>query len=422
MRTITFDPKRLVAVADWEVVAAAMALPWSTSATSILLGLWLITLIPTADLATIWREVKTPAGGLPIMLWLLGVLGMLWADVNWVERLAGLSSFHRLLVLPLLLAQFRRCEHGRWVLYRFLASAVVLLLASWALALGLLSQTNRVFGVVVHDVIAQSTIFLVCAFSLLWPIRDLLHQRNWRLAIGLGGLAIFFLANLVFVAISRADLLVAPILILLLGWRWLNWKGAVFACVAIIMLAVGSWMTSPYLRARVERAVEDVKIYSATHVHNDVGDHVEFLKKSIAFVGEAPVIGHGTGSIPELFRRSAAGQTGSAAVASVNRHNQIFAVAIQLGTLGAAILLAMWFAHYMLFRTTGLVAWIGTVVVVENIISSISSSHLFDFVHGSLYVLGVGVIGGMTLGGSSVSEEVNRPLPSLDRAYQPQKE
>ncbi len=191
---------------------------------------------------------------------------------------------------------------------------------------------------------------------------------------------------------------------------------------AIIMLAVGSWMTSPYLRARVERAVEDVKIYSATHVHNDVGDHVEFLKKSIAFVGEAPVIGHGTGSIPELFRRSAAGQTGSAAVASVNPHNQIFAVAIQLGTLGAAILLAMWFAHYMLFRTTGLVAWIGTVVVVENIISSISSSHLFDFVHGSLYVLGVGVIGGMTLGGSSVSEEVNRPLPSLDRAYQPQKE
>jgi len=42
-----------------------------------------------------------------------------------------------------------------------------------------------------------------------------------------------------------------------------------------------------------------------------------------------------------------------------------------------------------------LTAWIGTVVVVENVISSLSSSHLFDFVHGWLYVLGVGILGGV---------------------------
>jgi O-antigen ligase len=34
-------------------------------------------------------------------------------------------------------------------------------------------------------------------------------------------------------------------------------------------------------------------------------------------------------------------------------------------------------------------------VVIENVISSLSSSHLFDFVHGWLYVLGVGIVGGM---------------------------
>src|SRR6266705_6945722 len=90
-----------------------------------------------------------------------------------------------------------------------------------------------------------------------------------------------------------------------------------------------------------------------------VGDHIEFIKKSIAFVREAPVIGHGTGSIPELFRRSTVEQSGAAAVVSVNPHNQILAVAIQLGTVGAAVLLAMWLAHFFLFRATSLVAWIG---------------------------------------------------------------
>src|SRR5438105_12698684 len=202
---MTLDLKRFVQLADWAAVALAMVLPWSTSATSILLVVWLITLIPTLDAVAIWREVKSPAGGLPILLWLLGAVGMLWADVSWPERFAALGGFHRLLTIPLFLAQFRRSENGRWVLYGFLASAVVLLMASWALVLGLMSwQTNRIFGVVVHDVIAQSTIFLICSFALIWLVRDFLIEQNWRLAICCAALAALFLANLVFVATSRA--------------------------------------------------------------------------------------------------------------------------------------------------------------------------------------------------------------------------
>jgi O-antigen ligase len=132
---------------------------------------------------------------------------------------------------------------------------------------------------------------------------------------------------------------------------------------------------------------------------------VEFLKKSIAFVREAPVIGHGTGSIPELFRRSTLGQTGAASIVSVNPHNQILAVAIQIGAVDAAVLLAMWLAHFALFYRAGLLAWIGTVVVIENVVSSLTSSHLFDFVHGWLYVLGVGILGGVTYGDRLMANE-----------------
>ncbi len=398
---MTLDLKRLAQLADWEAVAVVIALPWSTSATAILLAVWLITLIPTLDLAAIWREVKSPVGGLPVLLWLLGAFGMLWADVSWPDRVAGLGSFHRLLMIPLLLAQFRRSENGHWmILYGFLASATILLLASWALALGLISwQTNHLpdhFGVAVHDVIAQSTIFLICSIALIWPIGELLRNGNWRLAIGLCSLAALFLANLVFVAISRADVVIIPMLIAVLGWRWFGAKGVILACIAAGILAAGAWLGSPYLRARLQQAIADVQIYRTTHVHNDVGDHIEFLRKSIAFVREAPVIGHGIGSIPDLFRRSTVGQTGAAAVVSVNPHNQILAVAIQLGLIGATALLAMWLAHFLLFNGTNLTAWIGTVVVIENVVSSLSSSHLFDFVHGWLYVFGVGILGGTT--------------------------
>src|SRR6266536_494118 len=67
---------RLVPIADG--LAVAVSLPWSTSATSILIVLWLIAVVPTLDVASVRREAMTPAGGLPALLWALGALGMLW--------------------------------------------------------------------------------------------------------------------------------------------------------------------------------------------------------------------------------------------------------------------------------------------------------------------------------------------------------
>ena len=56
----------------------------------------------------------------------------------------------------------------------------------------------------------------------------------------------------------------------------------------------------------------------------------------------------------------------------------------------------MWTAHLYLFRANSLADWIGLVIVTQNIVGSLFNSHLFDFVQGWAYVVGVGVAGGMT--------------------------
>ena len=107
------------------------------------------------------------------------------------------------------------------------------------------------------------------------------------------------------------------------------------------------------------------------------------------------MIGHGTGSIRTVFEKAAAGRTGAAGVAAANPHNQTLAVGIQLGAVGIAVLWAMWVAHLLLFRrNNNLAAWIGLVIVVQNITGSLFNSHIFDFVQGWTYVVGVGVAGG----------------------------
>jgi O-antigen ligase len=392
------DRKRLAQIVDWAAVGVAVSLPWSTSLTSILVIVWLLTLLPTLDVAMVRREIETAAGGLPVLLWLFATVGMLWAEVSWAERIHGLGGFHRLLMIPLLLAQFRRSEHGAWVIYGFLASAVILLFACWALVLAQVQSWPRPsYGVLVKDYIAQSTVFLICAMVLIWHVCDSLREGNWRTTLWPAGLALLFLTYLAFVVRSRAAIGVAPFLAVLLGWRQFGWKGVMTACIVGAVLTGGLWASSPNLRELAIRSIHQTLAYGATNADSSIGEHIEFLRKSMTFVHEAPLIGHGTGSIADLFRRSAIGQTGAAGIATVNPHSQIFGVAIQLGLAGTVILLVMWIAHYCLFRGAGWTVWVGTVVVVENVVSSLAHSHLFDFMHGWLYVFAVGVAGGMVL-------------------------
>jgi O-antigen ligase len=398
LTTGRFDRARLAIAADGLAVAVAVALPWSTSVTLIAIAVWFLALLPTLDAAAVRRQVETPAGGLPVLLVAFAALGMLWADVGWAERIDGLGGFYRLLAIPLLLLQFRRSDHGVWVIYGLLTSATLLLLVSWALVLlpGL-SWRGKTFGVPVRDYIFQSTLFMICAFALVGRLCDAVGERNWRIALGAAALAALFLANIAFVATSRTVLVVAAVLLVLLGWRRFGWKGALTACLAAAVLGSALWFGSPYLRARVLQVVDEVHAYGNANAETSTGLRLEFWKKSLAFVREAPLVGHGTGSVTDQFRRAAAGQTGAGAVASVNPHNQIFAIAIQLGAVGAALLVAMWLAHLALFRGSGFVAWAGAVVVVQNVVSCLANSHLFDFGHGWLYVFGVGVLGGMAL-------------------------
>ena len=79
-------------------------------------------------------------------------------------------------------------------------------------------------------------------------------------------------------------------------------------------------------------------------------------------------------------------------------------MAIQIGLVGAGVLWAMWIAHLLLFRGNGLAEWIGLVVVVQNIVGSLFNSHLFDFAQGWVYVLGVGVAGGIALKNRATKE------------------
>ena len=394
-----FNPTRLANLADWLTVAVAASLPWSTSATSILLVLWLLALLPTLEWADVRRKLVTAAGGLPVLLVVLGALGMLWADVALIERWKGFDSFFKLLAIPLLFVQFRRSDRGPFVLAAYVASCIVLLVissvfAAWPRFTFLFMQD---YGVPVKNAATQSGEFVTCIFGLLFLTVDNFERRRWLWLVGIVAVLFGMFINIFYVATGRTSLVIIFVLLVLFAAKKLNTRGILILLAGAILAGSLTWVSSSYLRQQTTRLWTDFQKHEVTNERHSSGERIEFWKKSIELIGQAPVIGHGTGTIHALFLKSAIGQTGAAASATTNPHNQTFAVAIQLGLVGAGVLWAMWIAHLLLFRGNGMAEWIGLVVVVQNIVGSLFNSHLFDFGQGWVYVLGVGVAGGMVL-------------------------
>jgi O-antigen ligase len=385
-------------IADWLVVAVAVSLPWSTSASAILIVLWLVTVVPSLDIASVRREALSLAGGLALLLWALAAVGMLWADVGWTERLQGMRGYHKLLLVPLLLAQFRRSERARWAILGFFISALALLALSWTTQHpGLWGRAKADVGVPVKDYVSQSGIFAICALGLLGQAAEWWHARRVRLALAAVVVAAAFAANIVYVATARSTLVVVAALLLIFGFRQFGWKGMLAVGLLGGVVASLSWGSSSYLRSRVTNIVQEIQEYRTDGAMTSSGFRLESWKRSVEFIATAPLIGHGTGTIAALFQKGTASDAAGPAVVTDNPHNQLLAVGVQLGGIGILALMAMWIAHLVLFREGSLIAWYGLTVVVSNVVGSLFNSHLFDFTQGWLYVFGVGMLGGTVL-------------------------
>jgi O-antigen ligase len=206
-----------------------------------------------------------------------------------------------------------------------------------------------------------------------------------------------------FVVLARTALLYMLVLTILFAVRYLNRRAMLWLFAAATATAVLVWFASPYLRQRVEHVAVEYQEYYEANRPTSTGQRLEYWRQSIRSIGEAPLFGHGTGSTKQLFDREAEGKTGAWAESITNPHNQTLYVAVQWGLLGCIILYAMWYFHLLLFRETNFAAWVGLIVVVQNIVSSLLNSHLFDFHEGWMYVLGVGVAGGMAAGAKKTS-------------------
>jgi O-antigen ligase len=401
------DPAGRIRNVDRLAVPIAALLPWTTTGVAIASVVWVLALIPTIERPALLASLKRPASALPFAFVVLVLLGTLWSHAPWYEQLHQFGQAAKFLVLPLLIYHFARSPGGMAVFTAFVISCTALSLVSCLVALDPLLSAKLYFsrgpfsptsGIFVRNYIDQGQEFSLCAVALAYPAVMAWQQGRTRQALLLAALGLWLVVNLLFVITSRTALATMPVMLAVFALMHLRWRVALGLLCGFVLLAAAAWATSHQLQVTVGKFFTDYSYTESQNNETGIGSRLIYWGKSLRFLREAPMIGHGTGSTRALFEQAAVGETGARAMVVSDPHNQTLNVAVQWGLVGVALLWAMWLVHLSLFRGEGLVAWIGLLVVVQNMLSSLVNSHLFDFTEGWIYVLGVGVAAGMTLG------------------------
>ena len=390
------DPAAWIETTDIFIGLVAVTLPWSTSLVAIFAVAALVTMLPFFDVTAFLQSLKRPVCTIPVALFALAAVGTLWSDAAWGARLYAVGPAAKLLMLPVLFYHFERSSRGVQVFTAFLVSCVLLLVMSFIVAAypSLAMRPVPDYGVPVKNYIDQSQEFALCAVVLAYPIVALLRAGRLVPALLLGAIALGFVADMTFIIVSRTALVTMPVMLAVFALLHLKWRTSLILIGVAIVLAALAFATSLQLRAKIQTFSQEYQLYHEQNKPTSIGLRLEFWQKSLRFFSEAPVFGHGTGSIRGLFEQAAVGKDTATSEVIGNPHNQTLNVAIQWGALGVILLYAMWLVHGLLFRGDDLVAWIGLMAVVQNFFTSLFNSHIFDFTPGWMYVLGVGIAGG----------------------------
>jgi len=117
----------------------------------------------------------------------------------------------------------------------------------------------------------------------------------------------------------------------------------------------------------------------------------------LVFVAEAPLFGHGLGCTKPLYQSLEATKPSPYGEVTPDPHNQFFAITIQAGLIGGALLLALWTSHFGMFvGQREFAVLLGQALVIQNVLGSLFNSHLTTVTQGMMYCLGVGLLGAAT--------------------------
>jgi O-antigen ligase len=269
-------------------------------------------------------------------------LGMLWADVPWIERWKAFYTWRKLWIIPVLLALFGPAVWKRRLLVGFVAVCVTAALVSFAMVASaghLPKDQMDPAASVLRNHAAQSMAFATAAFISLWAATrgQLPAGQRWAAIAATSLLAL----NLAFVTPGRSGYLALAVMLGVLAVVGLrSWRGAALVAAAGILFA-GALAVSPVSRDRIDLALQELRAARSATEISSMGIRVVMYETTLELVRQRPWLGVGSGGFGAAYAAKVQGKYDDwRARASTDPHNQYLFFLAEQGLLGLLAFLA----------------------------------------------------------------------------------
>ena len=282
------------------------------------------------------------------VLLILGICcaSLLWTNGPLVEGLNSLGKYGKLLTIVALMALIRSRTEALYALAAFLFTQSALMLASWALYVGLpvpwaTSNMALTHYSVFSAYLDQSIMSSVTA-AVFWHLRCLAPNKYTRgLAISIAAIAMI---NVLFVLQGRTGHLVA-IALLSLAIMWELPRKMRLAVVVLPFILVGVLsLSSAKVNERLRTVVSEVQLFSATDQANtSSGIRLSLWRRATQMIAMEPATGFGLGNWNHQYdiRQRELNPNHVNVSTNANTHQEYLQWGVQLGLPGILLFVGL---------------------------------------------------------------------------------
>ena len=382
--------------ARWAVVALGFSIPVSVALDNLLVVLLLLFWLAGGR----YREKLAAIRGNPVALlacafFALYAAGALYSVGSRGEVLYMLDKAFIFLLLAVLISIVPAGRTGDRALQAFMAAILVTLVLSFLVWCGFIVGNQLIKGeagnaVVFKYHITHSLLMAFAAFLFAVRARCATARNTRFLYSTIAALAAF---NVLFMVQGRTGQLVLLALLFYYLFWCLCWRGLLIAVIIGMLTGSIAYLTpSSTLHQRTALALREIgKWQPAEASTTSIGQRLEFYRNSLKIVREHPLLGVGTGGFPAAYARQV---EGTAMGATRNPHNEYLMVTVQLGLIGLALLLALFWMQWRLAARLPASESRATArgLVITIAVASLVSSTLIDHAEGLFFVWMSGVL------------------------------
>lgn len=340
MLTYSTISEKSLTLCYWLAIITAISAPISTFITGVSSAAMLVTWLASGQALRSLKISYDQAAGKTLLLfyaWLL--LGTLYADTAWSDRLQTLFSWKKLAFTFVLLGLFYQARWKRLFVKSYLIAMVIAALIAVPLWLwNVKLWIEREPGIFMTNHSSQSIAFIAatvcCVFLLKEPLSA---QKKWLLGAAIG----LFVFNIFFISPARSGYLAFPFAMIFAVSYLCGFKKSPYVLGAVGILLAVLVLTSTTLQQRIEQGFTEKNTYQSSEKATSIGLRMVLFKNTLALIEERPLLGYGTSSFNATYSAYVAAKYPDWRGKGISDpHNQYLFVWLENGLIGLLLFLA----------------------------------------------------------------------------------